>query len=138
MSYLSMRKGCRRQVFRLRIGKGDSMDCKQAQALVPRYIKQEIEGEEMEAFLSHVKRCEECYEELEIYYTIDTALKELDGNTPKLLTLKNSMEQALLSSERKIKSRHHLQVARYVLNTVVFWVVAAAFLLQLRRFLGIF
>ncbi|MCI8514914.1 MAG: zf-HC2 domain-containing protein [Lachnospiraceae bacterium] len=113
------------------------MDCKRAQALVPRYIRQEIDGEEMEAFLGHVKHCGECYEELEIYYTIDTALKELDGNLSSPRTLKMSMEQALLGSERKVRNRRCLQVSYYVLNTVVFWVVTTAFVLLLRMYLGI-
>lgn len=114
------------------------MDCKRAQALVPRYIRKDINREEMGDFLAHVKHCQDCYEELEIYYTIDAALKELDGNAPNSQTLKTSMEQALSGSERRLKSLRRLRVAWYVLNTVVFWVVAAVFILQLRMFLGIF
>jgi hypothetical protein len=114
------------------------MDCKQAQALVPRYIRQDMEGAELEEFLEHVKHCSDCYEELEIYYTIDAALKELDGDGSNTQTLKTSMEQALHGSERKLRSRRCFLVGYYALNTVVFWIVAAVLVLQIRRFMGIF
>ena len=113
------------------------MDCKQAQALVPRYIRHEIDVDTLGEFLDHVKHCSDCYEELEIYYTIDAGLKELDGEASDIQTLKTSMEQALKNSEAKIRKRDRLRVFRYALNTLVFWIVAAALILQWRMMTGL-
>ncbi len=112
------------------------MDCKEAQSLVPAYIRQEIDADTLGEFLAHVKQCEDCYEELEIYYSIDMGLKVLDGKVSNIVNLKASMEQALKDSEAKLKQRHWFLVGYYALNTVIFWVVAATLLMQVRMYLG--
>ena len=55
------------------------MDCKTAQSLVIPYINKQLSDEDMEAFLKHIQSCKECYEELEIYYTVHFALQKLDA-----------------------------------------------------------
>ena len=58
------------------------MDCHEAQKMITRYIRGELNRTETDEFLDHVMNCKECYDELEIYYTIDMGLKELDGVEP--------------------------------------------------------
>ncbi len=54
------------------------MDCREAQSLVTAYIKRQLDEKKTEEFIGHITHCEECYEELEIYFTIHFALKKLD------------------------------------------------------------
>ena len=112
------------------------MDCKEAQALVPGYIKHELYADTLGEFLAHVKSCSDCYEELEVYYSIDMGLKVLDGKLANVVNLKASMEQALRDSERQLKKRHWFYVTYYAMNTIVFWAVVATFLMQARLYLG--
>lgn len=112
------------------------MDCKEAQALVPKYIRHEIDVDTLGEFLDHVKSCEDCYEELEIYYSIDMGLKVLDGKLANVVNLKASMEQALRDSEARLRQVHWFQVCYYALNTLVFWAVVAALVMQVRVYFG--
>lgn len=54
------------------------MDCKTAQSLVIPYINDQLSDEETEDFLEHIENCKECYEELEIHFTVHYALQKLD------------------------------------------------------------
>lgn len=54
------------------------MDCKKAQSLVTAYIMRKLNDKDLEDFLEHVDSCEECYEELEIYYTVHYTIARLD------------------------------------------------------------
>lgn len=112
------------------------MDCKEAQALVPEYIKQELDADTLGEFLAHVKSCSDCYEELEVYYSIDMGLKVLDGKLANVVNLKASMEQALRISERQLRQKYWFQVCRYTLNTVVFWAIVATLIMQVRLYFG--
>ena len=49
------------------------MDCREAQSLVTAYIKRQLDEKKTEEFIGHITHCEECYEELEIYFTIHFA-----------------------------------------------------------------
>ncbi len=44
------------------------MTCLEFQGLVIRYIKGELSYKEKEDFMEHLSVCEDCKEELEIYY----------------------------------------------------------------------
>lgn len=57
---------------------GKFMDCKKAQSLVTSYITRKLNDKDLEEFLEHVNTCDECYEELEIYYTVHYTLERLD------------------------------------------------------------
>lgn len=46
------------------------MKCIEAQQLVKPYIEGQLSDRQLEQFLDHVEHCSECYEELEIYFSI--------------------------------------------------------------------
>lgn len=54
------------------------MDCKRAQSMVTPYILKKLNDKELEEFLEHISTCRECYEELEIYFTVHYTLARLD------------------------------------------------------------
>ena len=56
------------------------MKCSEAQQLVKLYIEKQLSDREMEQFLEHVEHCPECYEELEIYFSIYETLGVSDRN----------------------------------------------------------
>lgn len=56
------------------------MKCSEAQQLVKLYIEKQLSDREMEQFLEHVEHCPECYEELEIYFSIYETLGGADRN----------------------------------------------------------
>ena len=58
------------------------MTCKEAENLVIPYIRHELDDDvRMEEFLDHIDSCENCREELEIYYTVEAGIRQLDSVT---------------------------------------------------------
>lgn len=57
------------------------MDCKRAMELMTQFINGQLNTEDVEAFLDHVESCPECREELEVNYSLMTAMKQLDEDT---------------------------------------------------------
>ena len=107
------------------------MTCKEAQRLVIPYIRHQLDEETMEAFLDHIDGCEECREELEIYFTVDVGIRQLDEGTGTY-NIKGALENALALSRQRIHSLHLLKAARYAVNTLCFWSVLAVLIIQVR------
>lgn len=55
------------------------MDCELFQKKIRDFIFDKIEySEELEEFLLHAKECDNCWEELELYYTIHRGLEDIE------------------------------------------------------------
>ncbi len=107
------------------------MTCREAEHLVMPYISGEITDQELEAFLKHIDTCENCREELEIYFTVDVGIRQLDEGTGTY-NIKGALETALELSRQKIHTLFLLQTARYAVNTLCFWALLVVLILQLR------
>lgn len=81
------------------------MTCLEVQSKIIAYIEYKLDKDEKQDFLRHIQSCEECREELVIYYTMIEGMRQLDDNLP--LThdfseeLNSRMEQELKSSRKK-------------------------------------
>lgn len=87
------------------------MDCKTAQSLVIPYIKNELDDEELEDFLNHIKNCKECYEELEIHFTIQYALKKLDEDERVSFDMPVMLKENLKAAQSRVTRRRILHCA---------------------------
>lgn len=56
------------------------MDCRTAESMIQRYIDHDLSIRELEEFTEHVKKCPSCYDELETYFTVSTAIQHLNGD----------------------------------------------------------
>lgn len=56
------------------------MTCLEVQSKLIAYIDNNLEKDEKIDFLRHIQCCEECKEELDIYYTMIEGMRQLDGN----------------------------------------------------------
>lgn len=108
------------------------MDCRLTQQMIARYMKHDLEPEEMENFIQHVKGCSECYEELEIYYTIESGLRQLDSEVMNFQNLKNRLDGELYYAETSLKRHRRFKVFGYTINTLAFWGVIYSIALVLR------
>ena len=57
------------------------MDCKRVMELMTQFINEQLDAEDVQAFLDHIDSCPECREELEVNYSLMTAMKQLDEDT---------------------------------------------------------
>lgn len=54
------------------------MDCRTAEGMVNQYISGDLTGKELESFMNHIETCSSCYDELETYFIVHEATKQLD------------------------------------------------------------
>lgn len=57
------------------------MNCERVQELIAPFVNEQLNTEETEEFLKHIDSCEDCREELEVSYSLMTAMKQLDAGT---------------------------------------------------------
>lgn len=69
------------------------MTCEEAERLVMPYINGSITDQELEGFLKHIDHCPECREELEIYFTVDVGIRQLDEGSGTY-NIKGALETA--------------------------------------------
>lgn len=78
------------------------MTCLTAQSLILKYINNELSGTQLEAFLNHIDNCNDCRDELQIYYIMFRGIKQLDDDTVSDYDFHRQFEESLDFSRRKI------------------------------------
>ncbi|MBH1939753.1 zf-HC2 domain-containing protein [Mobilitalea sibirica] len=96
------------------------MTCMRAQSLITPFINDELNIKELEEFIEHVRSCKECREELEVYYALLTAMKQLDED--KNLSDDFSMELSakLEKAQEKII---HIKFAYYRKKGILIFII---------------
>lgn len=107
------------------------MTCKEAEKMVMPYINYELGEKELEAFLNHVRTCDSCKEELEIYYTVAVGLKQLDSGTGAY-DITGALEESLDMAWLKVRTVRLRKVITYAVNTLCVTGVLTALILQFR------
>ena len=104
------------------------MTCLEAQSLITKYLNNELSDEELKGFLDHINSCENCSEELEIYYTVITGFRQLDADVELTdnfaLALKKKLALSRLTLARRVKRRHR----RVVYLAIVVCILTPLFL----------
>lgn len=93
------------------------MNCKEAQRLLVPYINGELRGKEEDEFVSHIRQCPECYEELEVYETVLVGIRQLDGEDEEI-DYRTLVEDSLESSEINIADEKFLFMYSFFLRIV--------------------
>lgn len=106
------------------------MDCKTAQMMVTPYIKRELKDRELEEFIDHIRDCKECYEELEIYFTIHFALRKLDEDKDVSFNIQKMLQDDLRLSERRVRRRKLARIISWVLMLVAELLLALLLITQ--------
>jgi effector-binding domain-containing protein len=84
------------------------MDCSVAEGMVNRYINRTLDERELDAFLKHIENCSSCYDELETYFIVHEATKQLDEqDSDSTLDIKGLLKQDIHRS-RMERKRHKI------------------------------
>lgn len=81
---------------------GVHMTCMEAQALITPFINDELDRVTLEKFIDHVESCEECKEELEVYYALLTAMKQLDEDEEVSADFEKELANKINEAQDKI------------------------------------
>ena len=79
------------------------MNCQTAESMVTRYIEHDLSVEELESFLEHVENCPSCYDELETYFIVHAAIRQLDEESKD-----STLDFRELLEEDIRKSKHYI------------------------------
>ena len=96
------------------------MTCNKAQSMITPFIDNKLSISELEEFLHHVNDCSECMEELRVYYTLLTAMKQLDEDKNLTDNFNTELAQAMQQAEDKIL---HVKYTYYRKKAVLFIVI---------------
>lgn len=98
------------------------LTCKEAEKMIPLYIEDHLDINELETFMNHVETCESCKEELSIQFLVSTGLKSLEaGNN---FDLNYELLESLDFARRKIHKKRLFQ--RILAGTIIIAVLAIA------------
>lgn len=110
------------------------MNCQEAQSNVLNYINHKLDNEEITEFIEHMRECEDCRDELEIYYITMIGMQQLDEG--ELLTadfqkaLKEEMNEQYRQCQKEKERTHSLRVllAAFLIS-VLMWLVGQLIIL---------
>lgn len=102
------------------------MTCIDTQRLITPFIQGELEIDQLEEFVNHVKNCPDCMEELEVYYVLISGMKQLDEDK----VLSNDFHQDLMNmikrSEDRIFHYKFLHIRKRIVLIVLITLTAIA------------
>lgn len=108
------------------MAKKDAISCRETQQKIKDYIDQNMTLEEAVQFVTHVRGCEECREELEAYYAFYSALRQLDAKDDELGNFYMNIEKRLEKTEAEAATAKKEHYLRRIIYVVVALLLAAA------------
>ena len=103
------------------------MTCKEAEKLIPVFLEDDLDTDDLREFMEHIEECGECKEELSIQFLVKEGLSRLEAGS--VFDLKNELEYRLGLEEHALKLRESLMWLSYLLDGLV--VIAAIVLVAL-------
>jgi len=91
------------------------MICREWQKMIPGFLDDTLETQELEGFVKHVRTCKDCYEELEIMFMLSIGLKELKEDRSISYNFSQLLEDKIEEAE---DSCHRVQTI-YRLNIII-------------------
>ena len=103
------------------------MTCKEADKLIPSFLDDDLDNQELSEFLDHIDNCPECKEELTIQFLVKVGMRRLeDGNT---FNLRDELDNLLKDAKKKLKFRKKLVLSSYCLELAVLIMSVVTFVL---------
>ena len=103
------------------------MTCKEAEKLIPVFLEDDLDTDDLREFMEHIEECGECKEELSIQFLVKEGLSRLEAGS--VFDLKNELEYRIGMEEHALKMRETLMWLSYLLDGLV--VIAAIVLVAL-------
>ena len=102
------------------------MDCVRTQQLIKSYLDGYLSDRELEEFLNHVQTCPDCFDELEVYFSVYRTLADVDEkgdyNFRKKLRRKLDGSRAYLTRRSQSKAlRTGMILAAELALAAAFW-----------------
>lgn len=93
------------------------MKCKEAEKLIPLFLDDELENEDLREFMDHIEKCEACKEELTIQFLVLEGVARLE--TGNVFDLQKELKMRIEDAEHGLKTRENMQWVLYALEGLV-------------------
>ncbi len=100
------------------------MDCRTVQQKIMPYIERKLSDAE---FLDHVQHCEDCSEELEVYFTVYYALQRLDTDDTESFDMQEILKEDMEKMQMHLQKNESVRFLKkffYVIVGMVIGIVA--------------
>lgn len=81
------------------------MTCLEAQSNILSFVEKNLPEDKKIEFVKHIHHCNDCKEELEIYYTLIVGMRKLDNNEDMSLDFRNRLDDELNRIEARAKKQ---------------------------------
>ena len=92
------------------------MICREWQKMIPGFLNDTLENQEMEGFIKHVQACEDCYEELEIMFMLSIGLQELNEDRNISYNFSQLLENKIIEAEIRFE---RIRLTRYLNRLII-------------------
>ena len=92
------------------------MNCKDTDKMIPLFLTDQLTNNDLDKFLNHVNKCNECMEELTIQYLVMIGASILEEG--KSFDLREALKQLLTDANKKVKRWKTLYVLSYVVEAL--------------------
>lgn len=96
------------------------MTCLEAQTKIMAFIDNKLTDEELYDFVRHIKHCQNCSEELEIYYTLLVGMKQLDNNENLSVNFKKDLDRKIEDTLHRINQTNKLRKSSVAIFALLF------------------
>lgn len=83
------------------------MECKECEKMIPAFLNDTLEGEELAEFVEHIKQCRDCEEELAIQFLSVEGLVRLEEGAS--FSLDKELDGKLKHAGRRIRINHRIE-----------------------------
>ncbi len=94
------------------------MTCLETQSKIVDFIEDKLSDEEIVSFVKHIKHCENCAEELEIYYTLLIGMKQLDNEEQLSTDFRKDLSDKLNHSYSRIVNTKKIKISTLLIAIV--------------------
>lgn len=89
------------------------MTCLEAQSNILSFVEKNLPEDKKIEFVKHIRHCNDCKEELEIYYTLIVGMRKLDNNEDMSLDFRNRLDDELNRIETRAKKAKRFRVSSF-------------------------
>lgn len=93
------------------------MNCKEVEKMIPLFLEDDLDTEDLRGFLEHIEKCKECKEELSIQFLVSEGLARLESGNA--FNLQHELKVQTENAEHNLKTRENMHWLLYALEGLV-------------------
>lgn len=90
------------------------MTCKEVEKMIPLFLGDDLDTEDLQEFMHHITECEECKEELSIQFLVSEGMARLEAGS--VFDLQNELKAQMDAAEHSLKIRENMKWVLFALE----------------------